>query len=120
MNDSELTMRIPRLYKRFHRKLMKYIEQASVTEENLLINEYLRAENLILNQMCRIRFGKIRLSREEKICLAKNFCSIFPFGDSLKDFQYCCSLYGILPKSPNQTTTLSSSLMQNGIDQSLK
>ena len=29
MNDSELTMRIPRLYKRFHRKLMKYIEQAS-------------------------------------------------------------------------------------------
>ena len=71
MNDSELTMRIPRLYKRFHRKLMKYIEQASVTEENLLINEYLRAENLILKQMCRIRFGKIRLSREEKICLAK-------------------------------------------------
>ena len=71
MNDSELTMRIPRLYKRFHRKLMKYIEQVSVTEENLLINEYLRAENLILKQMCRIRFGKIRLSREEKICLAK-------------------------------------------------
>ena len=87
MNDSDLAIRIPRLYKRFHRRLMKYIEQASVTEENLLINEYLRAENLILKQMYRIRLGKIRLSKEEKICLAKRL-SIFKNGIRIR-FRCC-------------------------------
>lgn len=66
-----LSPRMSRLYRHLHRRLMNYVENASVTEENLVVNEYLRAENLILKQMCRKQRLSLRLSREEKILLAE-------------------------------------------------
>lgn len=70
-HDEVLPQGMSRLYKRLYRRLMKYVEDASVTEENLVVNEYLRAENLILNEICRKQLPRLRLTREQKILLAE-------------------------------------------------
>ena len=57
-------------YTAYYRKLMRFIEQASIPEGKLARNEYLRAENLVLKQLYRTAKGKIRLTRDEKILLA--------------------------------------------------
>ena len=58
-------------YKRDHRQLMHFIAQASIPQCKLSLNEYLRAENLVLKQLHYSIKGKVQLTLDEKIQLAK-------------------------------------------------
>ncbi len=72
MNSENLEFcRWQKRYKRRRRMLMKFIDNASIPEIKFAVNEYIRAENLVLKQMYRVTIGKIQLTRDEKILLAQ-------------------------------------------------
>lgn len=63
--------RVSRLYARLYRQLMNFIDNASIAEKNLVVDEYVRAENLILKQIWNSRVPRPQLSRDDKILLAR-------------------------------------------------
>lgn len=60
-----------RSYKMDHRRLIRFIDQATIPQSKLFFNEYVRAENLVLKQLYRVIKGKVQLTSDEKIQLAK-------------------------------------------------
>ena len=74
--DMQPSRRVTRLYTRLHRRLMDFIDKVSIAEKKLIVDEYLRAENLILKQFWNKRVPRLRLSREDKILLAQKAVKI--------------------------------------------
>ena len=60
-----------RRYQRLHRKVMDFLQSVSIDPDNLLLNEYLRAENTVLREFLSMKESKICWTKEEKIELAK-------------------------------------------------